>query len=130
MTPGDFGTASVFVVRKDPPLPLEGSVWTAQGRWYQVPGSQWPTIAMAQAEPPYPAMREPALTRASWSSALPPPHWYLPYEYISVPITAGNVNPFDIDPEQTVAITVGNANPFDIDPEQTTLITVGLTAAD
>ena len=58
------------------------------------------------------------------------PSLYLPYEYVSVPITAGNVNPFDIDPEQTVSITAGNTNPFDIDPEQTTLITVGLTSAD
>ena len=55
---------------------------------------------------------------------------YLPYEFTSVPITAGNTNPFDIDPEQTTLITASNTNPFDIDPEQTTLITIGLTAAD
>jgi len=42
----------------------------------------------------------------------------------------GNVNPFDIDPEQTVLIDTGNADPFFIDPEQTRLITVGLTSAD
>ena len=55
---------------------------------------------------------------------------YLPYEYISVPIPTGNVNPFDIDPEKTTPILVSNTNPFGIDPEQTTLITVGLTAQD
>jgi len=49
--------------------------------------------------------------------------WYLPYEYTSVPIEAGNVNPFDIDPEQTVPILTGNTDPFGIDPEQTTFIT-------
>jgi|SRR5208282_3791852 len=48
--------------------------------------------------------------------------WYLPYEYTSVPIEAGNVNPFDIDPEQTVPILTGNTDPFGIDPEQTTFI--------
>jgi hypothetical protein len=50
---------------------------------------------------------------------------YLPYEYTSVLIAVGNVNPFDIDPEATTLIAVGNVNPFDIDPEATTLITVG-----
>ncbi len=35
--------------------------------------------------------------------------WYLPYEYISVPIEAGNVNPFGVDPEQTMSILTGNA---------------------
>jgi len=54
-----------------------------------------------------------------------PISYFLPYEYISIPIVVGNTNPFDIDPEQTIPIAVGNANPFDIDPEQTTLITVG-----
>ena len=55
---------------------------------------------------------------------------YLPYAYTSVSITAGNANPFDIDPEQTVPILTGNTNAFDIDPEQTTLITAGLTSSD
>ena len=58
------------------------------------------------------------------------PPLYLPYEYISVPIDTGNINPFGIDPEQTTLVTAGNVNPFGIDPERTTLITVGLTAAD
>jgi hypothetical protein len=58
------------------------------------------------------------------------PAFYLPYEYTSVPIDVGNVNPFGIDPEQTVLITTANVNPFGIDPEQTTLITVGLTSSD
>ena len=58
------------------------------------------------------------------------PPFYLPYEFTSVPIAVGNVNPFDIDPEQTVSISTGNVNPFDIDPEQTTLITIGLTSSD
>ena len=51
--------------------------------------------------------------------------FYLPYEFSSVAITPGNVNPFSIDPEQTVAITAGNVNPFDVDPEQTSLIATG-----
>ncbi len=53
--------------------------------------------------------------------------FYLPYEFTSVLIAAGNVNPFDIDPDQTTLITTGNVNPFDIDPDQTTLITTGTT---
>ena len=32
---------------------------------------------------------------------------YLPYEYLSILMTTGNVNPFDIDPEQTTLITKG-----------------------
>jgi hypothetical protein len=36
-----------------------------------------------------------------------PAPFYLPYEYTSVPIATGNVNPFGIDPEQTTLITVG-----------------------
>ncbi len=32
---------------------------------------------------------------------------YLPYEYTSIPIETGNVNPFGIDPEQTTLITSG-----------------------
>ncbi len=55
---------------------------------------------------------------------------YLPYEFTSVLIATGNVNPFGIDPEQTTLITSGNVNPFDIDPDQTTLITSGLTSSD
>ena len=55
---------------------------------------------------------------------------YLPYEYTSTPLTAGNLNPFGIDPDQTTVITAANTNPFGIDPEQTTLITVGLTSSD
>ena len=58
------------------------------------------------------------------------PTFYLPYKYTSVLIDNGNVDPFGIDPEQTVVITTANVNPFGIDPEQTTLITVGLTSAD
>lgn len=56
--------------------------------------------------------------------------FHLPYEYTSVPIPTGNINPFDIDPEQTTLISTGNVNPFDIDPERTTVITVGLTSSD
>lgn len=77
-----------------------------------------------------------------------PTPFYLPYEFTSTLIPTGNVNPFGVDPEQTVAITVANTNPFGIDPEATTpiltvhtnpfgidpeattLITVGLTAHD
>ncbi len=33
-----------------------------------------------------------------------PPSFYLPYEFTSVLIAAGNVNPFGIDPEQTTSI--------------------------
>ena len=55
---------------------------------------------------------------------------YLPYEYTSVPIPTGNINPFDIDPEQTTLISTGNVNPFDIDPERTTVITARLTSSD
>ncbi len=62
---------------------------------------------------------------ASLAYAEPPSTLYLPYEYTSVPILTGNVNPFDIDPEQTVSILISNTDPFDIDPEQTTLITSG-----
>ena len=58
------------------------------------------------------------------------PPFYLPYEYLSVLMTTGNVNPFDIDPERTTLIMASNVNPFDIDPEQTTLITSGLTRSD
>ena len=58
------------------------------------------------------------------------PTFYLPYEYTSVLIDNGNVDPFGIDPEQTVVITTANVDPFGVDPEQTTLITVGLTSAD
>ena len=83
-----------------------------------------------------------------WRLLLEGEAFYLPYEYSSIVLTVGNVNafdidpeqttliatgnvnPFDIDPEQTVSITAGNTNAFDIDPEQTTLITVGLTPAD
>ncbi len=36
-----------------------------------------------------------------------PVPFYLPYEYTSVPIDTGNVNPFGIDPEMTALITVG-----------------------
>ena len=50
---------------------------------------------------------------------------YLPYEFTSVLIDVGNVNPFGIDPEQTVLIDAGNTNPFGIDPEQTKLIDAG-----
>ncbi len=86
--------------------------------------------------------------------------WYLPYEYTSVPIEVGNVNPFDIDPEQSTLITANastesdrllqnssrrqlengslrqlegsgtGGDPFGVDPEQTTLITSGLTSSD
>src|SRR5208337_1420156 len=38
----------------------------------------------------------------------PPISFNLPYEYTSIPIETGNVNPFDIDPEQTTLITTGN----------------------
>ncbi len=58
---------------------------------------------------------------------------YLPYEFTSVAIATANVNPFGIDPEQTVPVPTENDtvdDPFDIDPEQTVLITSGLTAAD
>ncbi len=48
--------------------------------------------------------------------------WYLPYEYTSVPIEAGNVNPFGVDPEQTMSILTGNTDPFGIDPEQTVVL--------
>ncbi len=58
--------------------------------------------------------------------------WYLPYEYTSVPIKTGNVNPFGIDPGQTTSILTGNVNPFDIDPEQTMVFigVTGIVAAD
>jgi Chitobiase/beta-hexosaminidase C-terminal domain len=52
---------------------------------------------------------------------------YFPYEFVSVLIDTCNLDPFFIDPEQTVLITKGS---FLIDPEQTVLITKGLTPAD
>ena len=51
---------------------------------------------------------------------------YLPYEFSSILISTADVDPFGIDPEQTVSITIGNIDPWGIDPEQTTLITTGL----
>ncbi len=57
--------------------------------------------------------------------------FYLPYEFTSVRIAAGNADPFGIDPEQTVAIATGNADAWGIDPEQTVpLVAANTLAAD
>ena len=58
------------------------------------------------------------------------PALYLPYEYTSILIDTGNMNPFGIDPERTTLITTTETDPFGIDPERTTLITSGLTSSD
>jgi len=57
--------------------------------------------------------------------------FYLPYEFTSVRIAAGNTDPFDIDPEQTVAMTTSSADPWGIDPEGTVpLVAANTSAAD
>lgn len=49
----------------------------------------------------------PFLITRGLASGKPAVALYLPYEYTSVPIEAGNTNPFGIDPERTTIITVG-----------------------
>jgi hypothetical protein len=49
------------------------------------------------------------------------PALYLPYEFTSVLISTGNIDPFFIDADQTTRILTGNVNPFGIDPDQTTV---------
>lgn len=70
------------------------------------------------------AARLTALIAAGVSGHL---YLYLPYEFTSVVIVTGTVNPFDIDPDQTVPIEIADTNPFDVDSDQTILIIRGLT---
>ena len=49
------------------------------------------------------------------------PALHLPYEFTSVLISTGNIDPFFIDTDQATRILTGNVNPFGIDPEQTTV---------
>src|SRR5271166_796758 len=103
------------------------------------PSVDSPNLVPPAIAPSYPPMapgtqRSAPTSYVSLVSATPPDSgivpMYLPYEVTSTVIAVGNVNPFDIDPEQTTLITSGNVNPFDIDPEQTTVITKGLTSSD
>ncbi len=88
------------------------------------------------------------------SPASGPVALYIPYEYTSVLIMTANdtsLDPWGIDPDQTIVILAGNTDafgidpdqtvalptendtaddPWGIDPDQTTLITSGLTATD